>query len=170
MKNWFYSNNGQQAGPVTEEVLRGLLANGLIDGSTLVWTEGMSGWQPASVALGQGSGDTEAASPPPPPPPPSGDSPGAFKMSPVQPTQGGGPVPTHLCPAILATLFCCIPFGIPAIVFAAQANSANASGDYAHAAECAKKAAMWGWIAFGVGILQVVVGGVMSVIPALIGR
>ena len=41
------------------------------------------------------------------------------------------PMPdNHLVGAILATLFCCVPFGIVAIVQAAQVNSAYNSGNY----------------------------------------
>jgi len=32
--------------------------------------------------------------------------------------------------AILCTLFCCLPFGIVAIVFAAQVDGKLAAGDY----------------------------------------
>src|SRR5437762_2059610 len=32
------------------------------------------------------------------------------------------PIPNYLAQAILVTVFCCLPFGIPAIVFAAQVN------------------------------------------------
>ena len=36
---------------------------------------------------------------------------------------------SYLLPAILCTLFCCLPFGIAGIVFAAQANSKAQQGD-----------------------------------------
>ena len=38
-------------------------------------------------------------------------------------------IPNYLVQAILVTVFCCLPFGIPAIVFAAQVNSKVAAGD-----------------------------------------
>jgi hypothetical protein len=44
---WYYSRGGQQAGPVTVEELRGLLTNGQVAPTDLVWTEGMANWQPA---------------------------------------------------------------------------------------------------------------------------
>ena len=61
-------------------------------------------------------------------------------------------VSNYLVQAILVTLFCCIPFGIPAIVFAAQVNSKVASGDDAGAIKASKQAKMWCWISFGVGL------------------
>jgi hypothetical protein len=52
----------------------------------------------------------------------------------------GAPPPNHLVWAILSTLFCCLPLGIAAIVFAAQVNSKYNAGDYAGAQESSRKA------------------------------
>jgi len=60
-------------------------------------------------------------------------------------------VPNYLAQAILVTLFCCLPFGIPAIVYAAQVNGKVAAGDHAGAVETSKKAKMWSWVSFWVG-------------------
>jgi len=39
---WFYSSDGEnRAGPIAEQVLRGLFEAGSILASTLVWREGM---------------------------------------------------------------------------------------------------------------------------------
>lgn len=62
--NWYYAINGVQQGPVPEETLRILLAQGSINASTLIWHEGMAGWQPLATALP----DLAAGTPPPPPP------------------------------------------------------------------------------------------------------
>jgi hypothetical protein len=61
-------------------------------------------------------------------------------------------VPNYLVQAILTTIFCCPPFGIVAIVFAAQVNGKLTAGDYAGAVETSKKAKMWCWISFGIGV------------------
>ena len=50
-------------------------------------------------------------------------------------------IPNHLVGAILATLFCCLPFGIVAIVYAAGVNGKIAAGDIAGAEASSKKAA-----------------------------
>jgi hypothetical protein len=63
-----------------------------------------------------------------------------------------GDIPTYLTQAILVTLFCCLPFGIVAIVQAAQVNSKLDSGDVRGAQAASDKARLWSWIAFGVGI------------------
>lgn len=49
--NWYYALNGQQLGPVSEQELLQLAAQGTISGGALVWREGMGDWQPLSVAL-----------------------------------------------------------------------------------------------------------------------
>lgn len=48
---WFYTNATQRFGPVPESLLRTLVRDGQLDPETPVWTEGMSGWEAASVAL-----------------------------------------------------------------------------------------------------------------------
>ena len=59
------------------------------------------------------------------------------------------PPPNYLVQEILVTIFCCVPFGIVAIIFAAQVNGKFAGGDYAGAALASKRAKMWSWISFG---------------------
>lgn len=44
-RSWFYAANGQQQGPFPEEQLRDLIARGTVRADTLVWSEGMAGWQ-----------------------------------------------------------------------------------------------------------------------------
>ena len=61
-------------------------------------------------------------------------------------------VDNHLVWAILATIFCCLPFGIVSIVYAAQVNSLLASGNIDGARQASDKAKMWAWISFGIGI------------------
>jgi len=64
----------------------------------------------------------------------------------------GATVPNYLVFAILATVFCCLPTGIPAIIFAAQVNGKLQAGDLAGAQAASKNAKTWCWISFGVGI------------------
>jgi len=61
-------------------------------------------------------------------------------------------IPNHLIPAILVTIFCCMPFGIPAIVYAAQVDGKISAGNIPAALEASRKAKMWCWIAFGSGL------------------
>jgi GYF domain 2 len=52
MSNWFYAANGQQQGPFGDAQLRDLIANGTVRADSLVWTEGMAGWQKAAEVPG----------------------------------------------------------------------------------------------------------------------
>jgi hypothetical protein len=62
-------------------------------------------------------------------------------------------IPNYLVQSILVTLFCCLPLGIPAIVFAAQVNGKIQSGDITGALASSKNAKLWCWISFGLGLL-----------------
>lgn len=62
-------------------------------------------------------------------------------------------VKSGLVQAILVTLFCCLPFGIVAIVYAARVSGLVAAGDFAGAQEAARKSNMWSWISFGAGLV-----------------
>ncbi|HXJ40817.1 MAG TPA: CD225/dispanin family protein, partial [Bryobacteraceae bacterium] len=60
---------------------------------------------------------------------------------------------TYLVPAILSTIFCCIPFGIIAIVFAAQVGSKLSAGDIPGAQKASGTARTWCWVAFLTGLI-----------------
>ncbi|MGH9929778.1 MAG: CD225/dispanin family protein [Pyrinomonadaceae bacterium] len=62
-------------------------------------------------------------------------------------------VQNYLIPAILATIFCCLPLGVVSIIFATQVNSKVAGGDVAGAMEASKKAKMFMFLAVGGGLL-----------------
>lgn len=70
----------------------------------------------------------------------------------VMPPQGAT-VPNYLVFAILTTVFCCLPTGIPAIIYAAQVNGKLLAGDYAGAQAASKNAKMWCWVSFGIGLV-----------------
>jgi hypothetical protein len=79
-------------------------------------------------------------------------------------------VPNHLVWAILATFLCCVPFGIPAIVFAAQVDGKLASGDYTGAVNASNNARLFSWIAFGLGlVINLIWVGIMA-LGALCGK
>lgn len=72
------------------------------------------------------------------PPPPPGQSPG-YEIRPP-----GASVPGYLLPAsIVATLLCCLPTGIAAIVYSAQAGSKSQAGDTAGATQSVRNANIW---------------------------
>ena len=59
----------------------------------------------------------------------------------------------YLVFAILTTVCCCIPLGIPAIVFASKTSTAQQMGRMDEARDCAKKAKIFTIIAAAVGVL-----------------
>lgn len=74
----------------------------------------------------------------------------------------GATVQNYLVFAILATVFCCLPAGIPAIVYAAQVNSKLQAGDLAGAQLSSKNAKLWCLISLGLGL------GIMGLYAMLI--
>jgi hypothetical protein len=61
-------------------------------------------------------------------------------------------VPNYLVQAVVVTLLCCLPFGIVAIVYAAQVNGKLATDDLEGAKRYSAFAKLWCWIAFWTGI------------------
>lgn len=45
---WYYSNNGDQQGPIEESSVPQLVSQGVITSATFVWREGMADWLPAN--------------------------------------------------------------------------------------------------------------------------
>jgi hypothetical protein len=78
-------------------------------------------------------------------------------------------VPTYLAHSILATLLCCLPGGIVAIVYAAQVDSRARMGDIAGAMDASSKAKTWCWVSFGVGLLFIIGYGALMAIGVLGG-
>lgn len=96
------------------------------------------------------------ASPPPVPPPPPSH---AIGLAPDT-------VPNYLVWSILATLCCCVPGGIVAIVYSSQVNSKLALGDLAGAIEASNKAKTWCLVSAGVGLVVGVLYGILNVFVA----
>ena len=88
-----------------------------------------------------------------------------------QPTRNThqAPPPNYLVWAILTTVFCCLPFGIVSIIFAAQVNSKWQMGDYEGAKLSSKNAKLWAWISFGVGIATYILSMLLAVFGIFAG-
>jgi len=50
--NWYYAAQGQEQGPISEANLDEMFRNGTISADTLVWQDGMAGWEPYQTARG----------------------------------------------------------------------------------------------------------------------
>ncbi|HEV2248472.1 MAG TPA: CD225/dispanin family protein [Terriglobia bacterium] len=79
----------------------------------------------------------------------------------------GTTVENYLVFAILTTVLCCLPAGIPAIVYAAQVNGKLQQGDLAGAQAASNNAKMWCWISFGLGLGWIVVVIVLMMVGVL---
>ena len=96
-----------------------------------------------------------------PPPPPYGSDGGGYAAPPPPPLGGAGasgPPDNKLVWSILVTLFCCLPFGIVAIIKSAEVNSKWSAGDVAGANQAAADAGKWIKWSVIVGILGAVIG------------
>ena len=59
--------------------------------------------------------------------------------------------------AILVTLFCCLPFGVVSIVYAAQVDSKFSAGDYPGAQQASNTARNWYHAALVCGLVIIVI-------------
>ncbi len=140
--------DGKEYGPISAEQLRQWLAEGRVNAQTSVQAEGSTEWQPLSAYPELAS--IASATPPP--------VPAATVVAPAE------KIPNYLVQSILVTLCCCLPLGIPAIVFAAQVNTKLAANDIVGALESSRKAKMWCWLAFGIGLpLQLIIAAVQII-------
>jgi hypothetical protein len=95
------------------------------------------------------------------PAPPVPAQPGAMVQA-VSPS-----VPNYLVFAILATVLCCLPTGIAAIVYAAQVNGKLQAGDIAGAQAASNNAKLWCWISLGVGLAVGLIWIILVAVGAL---
>jgi hypothetical protein len=63
-----------------------------------------------------------------------------------------GSVPTYMPYAILATLFCCLPTGVYAIVQSSRVKPKLQAGDFAGAAAASKQAKTWTIVSAAIGV------------------
>ncbi len=117
--DWYYSNNGQQAGPVSGEELGELFRRGAVGPADLVWNETMSGWEP----IGQRpefAGIAASASPAHPAAPQPAPAPVLTAAAPPSHAAPSGPLDTlsivSFVLGLLTPLCCGCLAGIPAII------------------------------------------------------
>jgi Interferon-induced transmembrane protein len=73
-------------------------------------------------------------------------------------------IPNHLAAAAVTTLCCCFPFGIVALIFAAQVNSKLAMGDIPGAQVASNRAKTWTIVALVAGLLTFGGGALLTLI------
>lgn len=99
----------------------------------------------------------------------SGAGPGGGSSGASWSTAGApaAPIDTWLWQSIVATIFCCQPFGIAAIVFSAMAGSARDAGDLALARHRAAQARTWTLVSVGT-VLVLIVGFVLFAVLGVV--
>jgi hypothetical protein len=184
--DWYYALNGKQQGPVSDAQIRELIQRGVLRAADLVWCQNMAAW--AKVQETPALAQFLLITPPPVSEPPP--SPNIMPSDIAQELYGGrdkdvtfqpeGPsrynaydrnrprhVKTYLVESILVTLFCCMPFGVAAIIFAAQASGAVSSGNYEKAESLAGQAKNYVTIAVIIGLLINVIGFIFGFVGAV---
>ncbi len=86
------------------------------------------------------------------------------------PSSGAAPasVPNYMVPSIIS-LFCCLPLGIVAVIFAARVNGQVQAGDTAGAMDSSRKAKMFSYIGLILGLIWIAIWVVMTVLGVGIG-
>ena len=71
------------------------------------------------------------------------------------------PVPTHLVAAVLATVFCFVPTGVAAVIYAARVSALLAGGDVEAARRASHTAKRLCWVSLSVTVtfLMIIVVG-----------
>lgn len=127
---YIIDRNGNQVGPITEAQFR----NHGVTAQTYVWTSGMAEWLPAGrvPALAHLFAQQAPSQQPYQQP---------YQQQPYQ--QPSVCPPTYLAWSIIATLLCCLPFGIVAIVYASKVSGLWAQGRYDEAQRASNTAKNW---------------------------
>lgn len=76
----------------------------------------------------------------------------AMPQSPADQTEGKMP-PSYLVWAVVMTVFCCLPAGVVAIIFASQVSSRFYAGDIDGARRASDRAQIWIIVSFVLGVL-----------------
>ena len=125
---------------------------------TKVWKQGMSDWQTAGT-IPELSGIVPPPIMPPSTPSPPSSTPPPIVTLPYQTVNTKQPQkPDNLLVwSILATVLCCIPSGVVAIIQSNRVNSCWEAKDYAGAQEAANNAKTWCYVSLGLGIVAFII-------------
>ena len=139
--SWYYSKNGTQLGPISEEEMSAKVKVGEIAPTDLIWQEGMADWKPAGqVSAIQGNFSVSQSSTP-------------QAQMPAKNYGQHPPVRNYLWQSIVVTILCCLPLGIVGIVFATRVDTMLANGDIAGAQTASKSAKTWTIASLVVGLV-----------------
>src|SRR2546423_9362129 len=119
--------DGKEYGPVDLAQMQRWLRENRINATTMVQSAEGGEWKPASSYPEFGSAPAPTSAGP----------------APAAPLATSVDVPSYLIPPILCTLLCCLPLGVPSIVYAAQVTKRLGKGDIAGAQVASGKARTW---------------------------
>lgn len=178
---WYYSENSQQMGPISEEELKLKTRSGLLFPATLIWKEGMVDWKPIAqvpeIALALSVPVSISAPGVAPIPAPAANP---YQSPALQQQMGSstGAIGSHGTPfstrgvlvfSILVTavsvLTCqviSLILGIVAIVFTSKAGNRLAQGDIFAAKSAAKTAKILCWVGAAIWTIMILVYVVFS--------
>lgn len=125
MTTYYILEQGHKKGPFSLQELK----KKNIQPTTYIWTLGMDDWTEAKEITELS--DLLQEIPPPVPPMPY----------------------SFLVPSILATIFCCFPFGVAGIINALKVSEAYRIGNYTRAKDYSEGAEEWCKMALGTGIV-----------------
>jgi hypothetical protein len=138
MLYWIIGGDNKEYGPIPAEQIRGWLAEGRANGKSFVRRDGSNQWMAASSFPEFGQA----------PPPLQSFAP---SLSPLEKNK----IKNYLIPSIVATCCCgCPPVGIVAIYYATQVDTRLSRGDFEGAMNASRKARIWCWISFILGIIS----------------
>jgi hypothetical protein len=151
MKNFYYSDGNNKFGPFSIDELK---TKG-IKPDTLVWYDDLKDWQPAGelevLSILFADSDNQGSETSHPPPVPDQD----------RSTKRNTPPKSWLVESILVTIFCCLPFGIVGIIYAAGVESKFNAGDYEGSLKASRDAGMWTKLSFWIGLGIIVLYSIM---------
>jgi len=153
------TEESEQYGPVPKSELDGWYHEGRITADCQLLLEGASQWQWATdvypdLAAGASSAGGDASSPFAIEADTSATTrAGGGKQGRAPTNQRSGSPPNYLPLAIFSLICGCLPLGIPALIFAVQANSKAAHGDDIGAMKAASSAKMLCFLAIGLQLL-----------------
>lgn len=178
---WYYSKMGLQQGPVPEDELKTKIRRGEVDGTNLVWKDGMAEWKPLSQVpeLMAPSMPATGSLPEVGQPDVSQDEPSSMVPAPQiggnvpisQPPAYQGDytspqIPSYMVPSIVSlVLWCvsmaiiCLPIGLPfaivALVYGTKVDSLRAQENLVAAAGASKSAKVWMIVSYSIFALPV---------------
>lgn len=146
MKKYFYTQGTVKHGPFTLDELPGKD----ITNTTLIWYDGLAEWTAASEL--EELAELLVASPPPVPDAVANPQTIGQKRRTEEQERPPQRPKNWLVESILTTLFCCMPFGIAGIVYAAKVDSMYNNGDYRGAQFASDDAKKWTMVSFWLGL------------------